>query len=121
MPSLEEEDEFDTQYQASGVTTAPNADTDLVVVEVEKESQLSKVHITADETNNFLVQRRDQDGSNVGTVAAYVNTSDKAEGDFENPVAEAGAQKEYAVVNQNAGSSGQDYSVNLRVDEHTGK
>lgn len=121
MAPVETKGEYESQYQSSGVVTAPGADTDLVVVEVSKESQLTRVHITAGESNNFRVERRDQDGSNAEVVATYSAVTEKAEGEFENPVAEAGAQKEYAVVVDDAGSADVDYSANVRVDEHTGK
>jgi len=121
MAPVEYKGEYESQYQSSGVVTAPGAGTELVVVEATKESQLTRVHITAGESNNFTIERRDHDGSNVEMVATYSAVSEKSEGEFENPVAKAGAQKEFAVVVDNAGSADVDYAANLRVDEHTGK
>jgi len=120
MPSYDMESEYQTKYRSSSIMTAPDAGTDLVSVEFDQESQLSHLHLSAGEMNNFLLIVRDQNGANSSTVATFSNVSELNIGTFEDPVHKAGAQREYVVQNDDAGSSDTDYSVNVRVDEHTG-
>lgn len=121
MTLREREREYETRYESSGIVSAPSADSDLLTVSSDKQSQLSNLSITAGEDNSFRVELRDQDGSNPQVVASYSSVQEVSEGTFENPVCEAGAAKEYAVVVSSAGSADINYSANLRVDEHTGR
>lgn len=121
MADIEREDEFDTKTENFTHTAADQAQPgDLVVIETEKMSQLTELDISAGESNTFRVDIRDQDSSNPETVLAFHGSTIK-EGDFEKPAfEEIGAQKETAVRLDSEGSSGVDYAVNVRVDEHTG-
>jgi hypothetical protein len=119
MTRRDREDEYETQYQ-SATANGSNADTDLIVVETDKQAQLSNIQIDGNDAQDYVIEVRDQDGSNASTKRRYFAVSNVDRGDFENPELEWGAKQEIAVVNRTA-LSAEDYSVNVTVDEHTGK
>lgn len=119
MTQRDREGEYETQYQ-SATANGSNADTDLLVVETDKQAQLTNIQIDGSDEQDFAVEVRDQDGSNATTKRRYFNVSGVDRGDFENPELEWGAMQEIAVVNRTA-LSADDYSVNVTVDELTGK
>lgn len=119
MTQREREVEYETQYQST-TANGSNADTDLLVIETDKQAQLSNIQIDGNDVQDYAVEVRDQDGSNATTKRRYFNVSAVNRGSFEDPELEWGAQQEIAIVNRTA-LSADDYSINVIVDELTGK
>lgn len=114
-----------TTHRATATANNDNADTDLLVVEVDKMAQLSNLQIGAPAEHDFRVEVRDQDGSNNTIEARYSSIGGGSDGlsldvgSFTDPVVEIGASREVAIINSTA-LSADDYSINVRVDELTG-
>jgi len=113
------EDEYETQYQTA-TANGSGADSDLLVVEVSQSFQVSNVQIDGSDAQDYSLVVRDQDSTNATDKRRYFNVSNVNRGTFEDPELEVGAQKEVAVVNRTA-LSADDYSINLTIDEHSGK
>lgn len=119
MTLREREVEYEVQYQSA--TANGDADnSDLLVVETDKESQLSNIQIDGSDAQDFSVVIRDQDGSNASDIRRYFNVQNVNRGTFENPEAKWGSNQEVAIINRTA-LSADDYSINLTIHEHTGK
>jgi hypothetical protein len=120
MTDRDKEREYETVYETSGVTSNPTANTELVVAEVPEGGQLSQLHITASEANEYYLESRDLDGSNPSLLSAFSGVDKLTVGTFEDPVAKVGAQKEIAVIVVNDSTTDNNYSANLVVDRHVG-
>lgn len=119
MTQRAKEDEFETSYHST-TANGSNVDTDLLAVQTDKEAQLSNIQIDGPDAQNYAVVVRDQGGGNATDERRYFQVDHADRGDFENPELEWGANREIAVVNRSS-LSADDYSINVTVDEHTGR
>jgi len=104
-----------TLYQTTTVNGSA-ADTDLLVYENDHLAQVSQLEITGPDQQDFRLEVRDQDGSSATVKKNYASVSNLNRGEFDDPVLEWGASQEVAVVSSTS-LSGDDYAVNLTVDE----
>lgn len=111
MPQQKDEKFFDRDYDT--VADSGPSPGDLLVVDYDTEFQLTELIVDLENEGTIQVEVRDDDGSNASTV---INISETfyQDGDFEDPVAEAGAGKEIAIV---AGES-LTGEVNINIRTH---
>jgi len=119
MPGINEEDRYVTKVgnfrneTGDGVT---DAGTNLIVIEVDHKSQVSRLHISGTERNVYSLETRNQDGTGSETIKSFA-VQELTVGDFEFPIVrDIGAQKEIAVVN-NTELSDSEFAVNVEVEE----
>jgi hypothetical protein len=95
MPQQKDEKFFDRDYD-SATASGPGTG-DLLVLDYDGEFQLTELTIDLENDGSVQVEIRDDDGSNASTVL-NVSETFYQDGDFEDPVAEAGTGQEIAIV-----------------------
>lgn len=112
------EPEFQTRYETTS-QTGP-AEGDILVVENSINGQLSEIDISGDDRQEWALDTRDNDSTNDDRRKNW-NLQDFTRGDFEDPVTEFGAGREVALRAVNTLTSGNVYTINMRIDELHGQ
>lgn len=119
MPSREKENNYIVRNATGGNTSGDGTvatDTDLAVVTLSQQAQVTSVTITGANLEKYELVVRNSDGTNETAEKSYA-TSDFKGGTFEDPELEkAGAGKEVALVNRTQLADAS-YGVNLKVHE----
>lgn len=108
--------------------TAISAGEDILVVELEHESKLTRYNISGQTSMFVEIQERDQDGSNPTTRWSHFlrvpSTASGAEingkGTFQDPIMNLQAKSEIAFVTGASAGAGKDMQASLTLWEHTG-
>jgi len=95
MPQQKDEVFFDRDYD-SVTASGPGAD-DLLVLNYDGEFQLTELVVDLENDGSVQVEVRDDGGGNASTILNISETFYQ-DGDFEDPVAEAGTGQEIAIV-----------------------
>lgn len=119
MPGIDEEDRYTTKTgnfknkSGDGVT---DPGTDLIVIEVDHKSQLSRLHISGTARNLYSIEVRNQDATGVEVLKSFA-VQELTVGDFEFPIIrDIGAQKEVVLTN-NTELSDSEFAANMEVEE----
>lgn len=110
MPQQKDEKFFDRDYQ-SATASGPGAG-DLLLLNYDGEFQLTELVIDLANDGSVQVEVRDDGGGNASTVL-NISETNYSDGDFEDPVAEAGTGQEIAIVA--AESLSGEVNVNVRT------
>lgn len=110
------------QYQQHYLSANPNgsgSDTDQIVQELDNEGQVSSIDIFGPDVQDYELVIREHNG--VGEVTEFVmaGNANYNVGSFDDPVFEFGSVKEIVIRNTTS-LSGDDYGINIRIDELTG-
>lgn len=95
MPQQKNEKFFDRDYDS--VTSDGASADDLLVLNYDSEFQLTELIIDLENAGSVQVEVRDDGGGNASTVL-NISETNYSDGDFEDPVAEAGTGQEIAIV-----------------------
>lgn len=110
MPQQKDEKFFDRDYQS--VTASGPGAGDLLLLNYDGEFQLTELVIDLANDGSVQVEVRDDGGGNASTVL-NISETNYSDGDFEDPVAEAGTGQEIAIVA--AESLSGEVNVNVRT------
>lgn len=122
MVDVDKKEQYESRYESDDIGSADVADTPAVQTQVSDEAVVTTLRIFGTGDEDFRVDHTtlDSQGNQQSTETVFkaFGVSELEVGDFENPVAEVGAQSNISVVLENDSSN--DVAVNLRVDERTG-
>ena len=110
MPPRSKERFYDRNYESYTVDD-PGAE-DLLVINYDKDFILTELVLDLANDGSVQVEVRDDGGGNATTVL-NISETNYSDGDFEDPVAEAGSGQEIAIVS--AESLTGEVNVNARV------
>lgn len=108
---------YKTKRQTAYVTST-GGEVDLATVSNAQDSVVTNIQIdtTSRPQDVFRLETRDTGSANPSSVAHFVGSADE-QGTIDQPVADAGAGKEYAVRSVTSTNSGVGYTVNIEVQE----
>lgn len=119
MPGIDEESRYKTKIgnfkkeTGDGVTSSG---TDMIVIEVDHKSQLSRLHISGTDMNQYSIEVREQNATGIEVLKSFT-VQEITIGDFEFPIIrDIGAQKEVVLTN-NTELSDSEFSANIEVEE----
>lgn len=122
MVDVDKKEQYESRFLSGDIDDTDVADTPVVQTQVSDEAVVTTLRIFGTGDEDFRVDQTTLDNQgnpqSTETVFKAFGVSEAEVGDFENPVAEVGAQSNISVVLEN--DSANDAAVNLRVDERTG-
>lgn len=114
MPTRDQEKFYNENYD-SATASGPGA-VDLLVIDPDGDFYLTELNMDLANDESWKVDVRDSGGGNASTVLQQSSTS-YSDGDFEDPVAQAGSDQEIAIVGVDSLTG----EVNVNVRYHTRK